>query len=77
MQQLCKKLNGWNFTTYKLYNINEYMFDFYITDDAIATLVGDDDFHIRLAGDVEYYDKKENQNYISYSELDKIIENKD
>lgn len=76
MQQLCNKLNGWNFTAYKLDPLSskqEYLFDFYLTPDAIATLHGDDDFNIHLADPIEYYDN-EKQKYISKCELNKILE---
>lgn len=76
MQQLCNKLNGWNFTTYKLDPLSskqEYLFDFYLTSNAIATLHGDDDFNIYLADPIEYYDN-EQQKYIGKYELEKLLQ---
>lgn len=77
MQKLYKKLHGWNFITYKLDPLsskNEYLFDFYITDNVIVTLHADDEFNIYIADPIEYYDENEKQHYISKYELNKILE---
>ena len=74
MQQLCKKLNGWNFMEFTIDGkTTEYLFDFYLTDNAILTLHADDTTHIRLSSVVEYYTNNNTQKFISLSEFNKIL----
>ena len=74
MKQLCKKLDGWNFKEFTIDNkTTEYLFDFYLTDNAILTLHADDSMHIRSSSVVEYYTNNNTQKYISLSEFDKIL----
>lgn len=75
MKQLCKKLNGWNFMEFTIDNkTTEYLFDFYLTDNAILTLHADDTMHIHLYSMVEYYTNDNIQKDISLLEFNKILE---